>query len=166
MRSFKTWNGKSARKSQRAATKAGLVVEERTDLAAVEEFFRLHVGVRKGKYRMLAQPFAFFDAIWRRFIQPGDGVVLLARQNDALGAAHLHVRDGDTLYYKFSASDPEMLSLHVNDFLIRAAVLYASRSRLSAIDLGVSDLNQPGLISFKEKYSTAAGRVLGLDGTG
>ena len=113
------------------------------------EFHRLHVALRKRKYRLLAQPFAFFEAIKHRFQEVDGWFPLGAFVDDRLVAASLYLRWGDTLYYKFNASCTRSLELRANNLLVWAGILLAQSLGCSELDLGPSDDDQPGLIRFQ-----------------
>jgi CelD/BcsL family acetyltransferase involved in cellulose biosynthesis len=143
----------SARRAVRKARREGVVVEERADVGFVPRFLRLHTGVRKAKYGMLPQPRAFFDALRARFAPLGAWHPLAAVRDDRVLAATLYLRWGDTLYYKFNASDATTLECRPNDLLMWAGIELASRLGCRRVDLGASDDDQPGLIRFKRGYA-------------
>ncbi|MDQ1431924.1 MAG: hypothetical protein QOF40_2526 [Actinomycetota bacterium] len=118
----------------------------------VDQFLRLHVGVRKWKYRLLPQPRAFFTAIRARFGATGDWHPLAAVRDGELLAATIYLRHGDTLFYKFNASDPESLDARPNDLLLWTGIELAARLGCRLLDLGASDDDQPGLIRFKRGF--------------
>jgi CelD/BcsL family acetyltransferase involved in cellulose biosynthesis len=149
-----------ARRAIRKATAAGLTVRPARSIDDVRLFFELHLRVRKYKYRLLSQPWRFFQSIWERFLAPGDGILLLAEADDgrAVGGV-LFLAWGDTLYYKFNASDPDNLDVRPNDLILWEGMRWAHEHGLAFVDLGVSDLDQPGLIRYKRKYATEEGGV-------
>lgn len=115
--------------------------------------------MRKHKYRLLPQPWRFFEAIWRRFLEPGHGVLMLAEcDGQAIGGV-VFLEWGDRLYYKFNASDLDHLDARPNDLVLWEGIGYAAERNLSLVDLGVSDLDQPGLIRYKRKYASEEGSV-------
>jgi CelD/BcsL family acetyltransferase involved in cellulose biosynthesis len=139
-----------------------VVVEVRDDLDAVHTFHRLHVGLRKHKYRLLAQPIGFFERIWTEFAEDGGCVTLLARAREEVVAAAMFLEWDGVLYYKFGASEAEHLGLRPNDAIYWSAIQRAARRGLRSVDWGVSDLDQPGLVAFKRKWASAERRVLTL----
>ena len=52
----------------------------------------------------LAQPFVFFQNIWRHFVDQQNGFLLLALYQDKIVAGDFFLEWKDTLYYKFNAS--------------------------------------------------------------
>lgn len=149
----------SARRAIRRASKEGVTVTQAEGLSDVRSFYELHLKVRRGKYGLLAQPFAFFEHLWDQFLSKGSGELLLAVSDDAVVGGVLFLDWGDTCYYKFNASDPEMLAVRPNDLVMWTGMQSAAERGRQWLDFGVSDLDQPGLIRYKEKYATETGYV-------
>jgi CelD/BcsL family acetyltransferase involved in cellulose biosynthesis len=87
-----------------------------------------------------------------RFVAVGGWHPLAAVRDGEVVAATVYLRHGDTLYYKFNASDPAALDCRPNDLLLWAGIDLASRLRCTLLDLGASDDDQPGLIRFKRGF--------------
>ena len=101
---------------------------------------------------MLAQPSEFFAALSSRFRTVDGWHLLGAWHDEQLLAATLYLRWRDRLYYKFNASDADGLAFRPNNILVWAGVLLAKELGCSALDLGPSDDDQPGLIRFKRGF--------------
>ena len=144
-----------ARQAVRRSTRLGVVVDEAETRADLRAFYELHLRLRKQKLRMLAQPYRFFENIWDQFVDRDAGALLLARVDGDIVAGVLFLEWRDTLYYKFNASAPEALSRRTNDAIMWAGIERAIKRGLRAIDLGLSDWDQDGLIQYKRKYATA-----------
>jgi CelD/BcsL family acetyltransferase involved in cellulose biosynthesis len=142
------------------STRRAILKAERSDLVVraleggdeLRQFHALHVALRKRKYRLLAQPFAFFAAIARRFEGVGGWYPLGAFVGDRLVAAAIFLRWGDTLYYKFNASAPDGLDLRPNNLLVWSGIDLARSLGCRWLDLGPSDDDQPGLVRFKKNF--------------
>lgn len=156
------WNSihPSARRAVRKAEATGVEIEAATGLEDVRDFYALHLEVRAKKYGLLAQPFAFFEHIWETFLASGRGELLLARSHDRIVGGTLFLDWGSTAYYKFNASDAGSLGVRPNDLLLWSGIERARKRGLAWLDFGVSDLDQPGLVRFKEKYATEVGEVV------
>lgn len=155
------WQGlhSSARRAIRKARSEGVEVtaaESEDDLRA---FFEMHLRVRKHKYGLLAQPYRFFRSIWDNFLVPGRGSLLLARVDGRVVGGVLYLDWGDTVYYKFNASDPGELGVRPNDLLVWEGLRRAHESGMRWFDFGVSDWDQEGLVRYKRKYATEEGVV-------
>lgn len=152
----------TSRRNLNTAERSGVTVDVRSDLDAVRTMHGLHVRLRKSKYRLLAQPMALFERIWQEFAVEGGVTTLLARVGGEIIAAALFLEWDGVLYYKFGASDPEHLRLRPNDALYWTALRLASERGLRLVDWGISDLDQPGLVSFKRKWASVERSVLTL----
>ncbi len=144
----------AARRAVNKARREGVRIVERRDAAFVPLFLRLHTGVRKGKYHLLPQPLAFFLAIRTRFDAISGWYPLAATRDDEIIAATIYLRYGDTLFYKFNASDPAALGARPNDLLVWAGIELAARLGCRCVDFGASDDDQPGLIRFKRGFGS------------
>jgi CelD/BcsL family acetyltransferase involved in cellulose biosynthesis len=141
---------RAIRKSQREGVTLR-VAEDEPDLRA---FFEMHLKVRKYKYGLLAQPYNFFQYIWRHFVEPGNGFLLLALVEGKIVAGDFFLIWKDTLYYKFNASLPDDLSHRPNDFLIWEGIQRGRQLRLAYLDFGLSDIDQDGLVRYKRKFGS------------
>jgi CelD/BcsL family acetyltransferase involved in cellulose biosynthesis len=144
----------TARRAIRKARDEGVTVTAARDEADLRAFFDLHLRVRKHKYRLLAQPYGFFLALWDGFLRHGQGALLLARRGGSVVAGVLYLGWGDTLYYKFNASDPAHLDARPNDLIVWESLAYAADHGYRSVDFGLSDWDQEGLNRFKRKYAT------------
>jgi CelD/BcsL family acetyltransferase involved in cellulose biosynthesis len=140
------------RRAIRRANKVGLEVRPLVGDEDRVAFHQLHANLRKQKYRMLAQPLCFFEAIERRFRQIDGWHSLGAFLGDRMIAATVYVRWGDTLYYKFNASASDALNTRPNNLLVWSGVMLAQSLGCRFLDLGPSDDDQPGLIRFKRNF--------------
>ncbi|MGY1745245.1 lipid II:glycine glycyltransferase FemX [Blastococcus sp. SYSU D00695] len=150
----------ATRRNIASAARAGVQVVLRADRGAIDEYHRLHLELRRNKYRLLAQPREFFRGIWSRFA-PLDGIrtgLALVDGQPVAGAVYLIWRD--TVYYKFGASRAEYLPVRPNDALHWAVIEWAHARGLSALDWGRSDLDQPGLIAYKRGWASTEGRIV------
>jgi len=145
---------RTARQCIEKACRAGVCVEPAVEQSGLRTFFEMHLRVRKYKYHMLAQPYRFFEAIWEHFIEPGHGVLLLARSGDHIIAGGLFLLWEGGLYYKFNTSDPTGTDQRPNDLLVWTGIQYAKEHRCSLFDFGLSDWDQTGLVHYKRKFGT------------
>lgn len=138
----------------RRAQREGVTIRRAEREEEMREFFTLHRGIRKQKYRLLAQPYGFFANIWRHFLALSQGVLFLAYYQEKIIGSVVFLVWKDTLYYKFSATDPAYLHLGMSELLIWEGIQYGKAAGLTALDFGLSDWDQEGLISFKRKFAT------------
>jgi hypothetical protein len=153
--------GGSARRNIRHARRAGVSVRVGRNADDVRCFHTLHARLRKQKYRMLAQPRAFFENLWEAFVPSEHIAVLLAELDGTPVAGILLLQWQRRLYYKFNASLE--LACRPNDLLAWHAVRFGQERGLTLLDFGISDLTQPGLIRYKRKYASMEREVVFLD---
>ena len=155
------WDGlqQGARRAIRKAERAGIQVRPATNKADLRAFYELHLRLRKQKYKLLAQPYAYFEALWSEFIEPGNGALLLAEHNGEIVAGVLLLEAYSKLYYKLNASDPSDLGQRPNDLLAWHAMQHGQAKRLELLDFGISDHDQPGLVRYKRKFASLEKRV-------
>ena len=141
---------RAIRKSQREA----LVVRVAKSEDELRAFFEMHLKIRKYKLGLLAQPFSFFQNIWRHFVDTQHGFLLLALYQDKIVAGDFFIEWKDTLYYKFNASLPADLSHRPNDLLIWEGIQRGKARGFKFFDFGLSDIDQEGLVRYKRKFGT------------
>lgn len=144
----------SARRAVRKAQKAVVTVRFGRSLDDMLTFYRLHVGIRKHKYGMVAQPQRFFEQIWRQLVATGNGYVALAEHDGEVIGATLFLIWQGTLTYKFNASKLGELKIRPNDLIIWTAIERACEQGLTRFDFGLSDWDQEGLVRYKRKFAT------------
>ena len=134
----------SKRRYRRRLERDGEVrVQRRTDTGALATFFHLHVLTRH-RLGVPTQPWRLFERLQALFAQ-GLGFVSLCFRQDTAVAAAVYLKMGRTLTYKYGASDPAhaavqgMLAIHVD------AVRTALDSGCDLLDLGRTELDNPGL---------------------
>jgi CelD/BcsL family acetyltransferase involved in cellulose biosynthesis len=154
------------RRNIATAERAGVDVVLSAEPEAVREYHRLHVELRKRKYRLLAQPPEFFDRIWKAFA-PTDAIrTALATVGGRPVAGALYLVWQDTVYYKFGASQAEYLPLRPNDAIHWHMIQWAHGRGLKMLDWGLSDLDQPGLCRYKRGWASVEGRIRTLNAGG
>jgi CelD/BcsL family acetyltransferase involved in cellulose biosynthesis len=141
------------RARMRSAERAGLTHRLLSGDESIETFYALHLRLRVAKHRLLPQPRKFFERLAERFF-PDRGFVVAAYAAGRPVAAMLFIRWGDTLYYKFSASDLDLLSLHPNHYLLGEVLAEAATEGFSSVDLGISE--DEGLVHFKLRLGAEA----------
>ena len=147
------------RRNIATAERSSVEVVLSADAEALAEYHRLHVDLRKRKYRLLAQPREFFDRIWKAFA-PADGIrTALAMVDGRPVAGAVYLVWQDIAYYKFGASESEFLRLRPNDAIHWHVIRWAHERGLRALDWGLSDLDQPGLCRYKRGWASQEGRI-------
>jgi len=129
---------------------AGGLTFKRCGKSDLPKFYRLHLRLRKNKYKIFPQPYRFFDNIWRQYLERDKGVLFGAfDKSGAMVGAQIFLICGQTLFYKFSTSKQEALVHKPNNLLMWEGIKFAKERGLQTIDLGSSEVDQDGLIWFK-----------------
>jgi len=140
----------SIRRGISKARKEGLAFERRTDAAALDAFYRLHLRTRRHQ-GVPTQPKRFVDGLGSLF-ERGHGFVALVRDGDRPIAAAVFLQLHDHLIYKYGASDRSELARRPNNLLFAEVIRWACESGISELDFGRTDLEQEGLKQFKRGW--------------
>ncbi|WP_170981137.1 GNAT family N-acetyltransferase [Mycolicibacterium sp. CR10] len=152
----------AARRNIATAGRNQVVVKAIDGIEGVRIYHRLHVRLRKYKYRLLAQPLTLFERIWEEFSAHDGIVTFIAYADEEPVAGSVYLAWNDTLYYKFGASLASALSMRPNDAVAWTALRWASERRFRYLDWGLSDLDQPGLVAYKRKWASDERRIVTL----
>ena len=147
------WDGLKSknRTAIRRADKLGIKFNFSSSLEHLKTFHDMHVDLRKSKYRMLAQPFSLFEELHGRF--GDDMAVVLAIDADGNPVAGMvYFAWNGVWYYKFSASYPRQY--RPNAAMLMAGIREGADRGLSLMDMGRSDIDQPGLVEFKQVFAS------------
>lgn len=155
------WQGMhaSSRQAIRKAEREGVVVRVAQSEQELRAFFDMHLHVRKYKYGLLAQPFRFFQNLWRHFMEAQHGFLLLGVHQDQIVAGEFFLEWKDTLYYKFNASNPNGLAHRPNDLLTWTGIQHAVARGRTFLDFGLCDWEQEGLARYKRKFGSQEGTI-------
>jgi lipid II:glycine glycyltransferase (peptidoglycan interpeptide bridge formation enzyme) len=150
------WQGlhDSSKRAIKKAQRDSVVVRIAQSEKELRTFFDMHLRIRKHKYRLLAQPYSFFENIWRHFVETGNGALMLAVHQDTVIGGTFFLEWNDTLYYKFNASLPTHLDHRPNDLLIWEGMQYGKAKGYKFLDVGLSDWDEEGLVRYKRKFAT------------
>jgi CelD/BcsL family acetyltransferase involved in cellulose biosynthesis len=143
------------RKIQRAAREE-LTYEEGTSDRLLAHFSRLLLLTRR-RQQLPPQP-----ASWYRNLIAcmGDALkIRVAFKHDQAVASILTLRHRDTLVYKYGCSDPAFNNTGGMVLLLWKAVQEASRDGLRELDLGRSDVDNEGLVTFKDRWGATRTRL-------
>ncbi len=140
------------RRMIRRAEREGISYYPTTDRRDLADFHRLHVGVRKYRHGLLAQPFELFESIAERFFDTGSGVIIKGEHDGQMVGGCLLLQTNDAFHYKFSVSAPDYRRLGVSHGAVHAAVEHTAQAGMSVLDLGRSDFADDGLVDFKRRF--------------
>ncbi len=149
---FQGFHKGSIQRKIRRAEKEGLSYEAGRSKQLLEEFYRL-VLITRRRHRLLPQPRAWFANLIECM---GDQVqIRVARKNGVPISAMLTLRHRSTVIYKYGCSDERFHNLGAMPFLFWKLIEESKASGVVRIDFGRSDLNNEGLIAFKDRFGTS-----------
>ena len=149
----------SVRKRISEACRDGVVVHRgATPESLTRVFYQLHVQTRH-RQGVPVQPRRYFQLLWEYMLGPGKGFLLLASSGRAVIAGAVFLAWGDTVIYKYGASDTAYWSLHPNHLVMWSAIRWGCEQGFRSFDFGRSDLASKGLRQFKQSWG-AEGRSL------
>jgi len=140
----------SIRRGVSKARKEGLEFERRTDAAALDAFYKLHLHTRK-HLGAPTQPKRFIDGLAALFERGHGFVALVSDAGDPIAAAVFLQLRGN-LIYKYGASDRSALARRPNNLLFAEVIRWACEAGLTELDFGRTDLDQEGLKQFKRGW--------------
>lgn len=145
---FHAFHKDSIQRKIRRAERESLRLEVGTSDACLARFFDLLMLTRR-RHGLPPQPITWFKNLIDCL---GDGVKIWIASKDAQAvAAILTLRHRDTLVYKYGVSDASVHNLGAMPFLFWRAIGDAKGAGIAHLDLGRSDLDQAGLITFKDR---------------
>jgi CelD/BcsL family acetyltransferase involved in cellulose biosynthesis len=131
----------------RRARHEGLTAVRRTDAAALAAFYRLHAATRS-RLGVPTQPRAFIMRFADLFAD-GLGFVLLVGRDESPYAAAVFLTFGDTVTYKYGASDARHLGARPNNLLFMEAIAWGCDHGMAWLDFGRTDWGHESLRAFK-----------------
>jgi hypothetical protein len=153
---FRGMHKDSFQRKIRRAEGEGLSCEAGGSDQLVDEFYKLLIITRK-RHQLPPQPRAWF----RNLVEcMSDKVqIRVARKNGAPIAAILTLRHRASMVYKYGCSDERFHSLGGMPFLFWRLIEESKASGAEQIDFGRSDLDDEGLIAFKDRLGTSRKRL-------
>jgi hypothetical protein len=143
----------STQRNIRKAFKEGLSVDVLRSSDAVKEFYRLHCLTRKS-HGFPPQPYTFFEKIFEHIISAGKGFVLLAKLGKIKVAGAVFFHFGDTVLFKYGASDKCYHHLRSNNLVMWEAIRWCKDKSFRRLDLGRTNPDHKGLLQFKAGWGT------------
>jgi lipid II:glycine glycyltransferase (peptidoglycan interpeptide bridge formation enzyme) len=150
---FRSFHKDSTQRKIRKAEREGLTVEEGRSDTLLDQFYRLQLLTRR-RHGVPPQPMFWFTHLIDCM---GDGLTIrVASKERQPVAAILTLRFKETVTYKYGCSDQTFNNLGATHLLFWRTIQEAVSSGLRYLDLGRSDTDNTGLITFKDRWG--AGR--------
>jgi CelD/BcsL family acetyltransferase involved in cellulose biosynthesis len=147
---FRRFDKNSVQRRVRRAEREGIVEVCGNSEVLLREFYRLLIRTR-ARHSLPPQPYAWFRNLFHCL---GEAVDLrLAYLRDVPIAAVLTLHFKDTSYYKYGSSDERFHKLGAIPFLLWRAILRAKAIGSRTFDLGRTESDQQGLITFKSHWT-------------
>lgn len=144
------------RRKIRRAEQGGLEYEAGRSQSNLTEFYRLLVRLRR-RHGLPPQPMTWFRNLKDCF---GEGLTIhTASKNGRPIAAILTLQYKGTIVYKYGCSDAAFHSLGAMPMLFWKIIHTAKQQGAQELDLGRSDLDNPGLTAFKQRLGASCSEL-------
>lgn len=154
---FRNLHKNSIQRKILRAEREALRYEEGNSEALLDHFYRMLVITRQ-RHRVPAQPREWFLNLMDCF---GDALkIRLAYKGTQAIAGMLTLQFKDTLIYKYGCSDADFNKLGSMHLLYWRSIEDAKKAGLKVFDLGRSDADQPGLITFKGRWGATQSSIV------
>jgi CelD/BcsL family acetyltransferase involved in cellulose biosynthesis len=149
---FRGSHQSSVQRRIRHAQREGVGYEEGRSEEILRKFYQLLLLTRR-RHGLPPQPLTWFRNLIEAFREHLS--IHLASKNGIPVASILTLRHKDTLVYKYGCSDPSFNNLGATPFLFWNAIQQAKEKALERLDLGRSDRDNSGLVTFKDRWGAA-----------
>jgi Acetyltransferase (GNAT) domain len=146
------------RRNIRKGQKEGVTVEVDQTLESVRGFYKLNLMTRQ-RHGLPPQPFRFFRSVFEHILSKDQGFVVSARYRGRLVAASVFFHTDRKAIYKYGASDLRYQGVRPNNLVMWEALRRYRDRGVEALDLGRTELSNPGLLQFKRTWGAAEGTI-------
>jgi lipid II:glycine glycyltransferase (peptidoglycan interpeptide bridge formation enzyme) len=123
----------------------------------VESFYRL-LGMTRRRHGYSAPPLSWFKNLVEGF---GERLTIrVAAKSGMAVAAILSLTFKDTVIYKYGGSDADHHCSGAMPMLFWSLIQDAKAAGIRTLDLGRSDLDNPGLIAFKDRWGARQSQIV------
>jgi hypothetical protein len=153
---FRNFHKDCVQRKIRRAERENLEYESGNSARLLDSFYGLMVQTRR-KHHLPPQPVQWFRNLATCM---GDSLsVRLALKDGKAVASILTLRHRNVLVYKYGASDPAHQNLGGTPLLFWKTISEAKAAGLSCLDLGRSDEDNEGLITFKDRLGAESSMI-------
>lgn len=146
---FRRFDKDSVQRRIRRADRAGLVETTGRSEDLLRQFYSLFVLTR-GRHRLPPIPYAWFRNLIRYLGERLE--IRIAQRNNMPIAAILTLRFRNIVYYKYGGSDARFSQYGATPWLLWRAVADAKLGGAAEFDMGRTDEDDVGLLSFKNHW--------------
>ena len=141
----------SIQRKIRRADKEQLTYQVGGSAELLHQFYGLLMRTRR-RHQLPPQPIAWFENLLRSL---GESIsIRVAYKEEMPVAAIITLRHRNSMIYKYGCSDERYHPLGGMPFLFWKLIEEAHASSIPVLDFGRSDLDNPGLIRFKDQWGT------------
>ncbi len=146
---FRKFHKDCVQRKIRRAEREKLTYEEGRSEQLLAEFYKLFVMTRRRQY-LPPQPISWFRALIASF---GDALKIRVAYKDAIPTASILTLDHKrSMVYKYGCSDAAFNNLGGTPLLFWKTIQDAKARGFDELDMGRSDIDNAGLITFKEHW--------------
>ena len=147
---LKSFHRDCVQRKIRRAERESLEYETGNSENLLRKFYRPLVMARR-RHFLPPQPYSWFQHLSQAF-GPGLQIRVASYQGRPV-ASILTLKHGKTVTYKYGGSDARWNRLGGMAFLLWQTILEAKNEGMTQLDLGRADMDNAGLIAFKERWS-------------
>jgi CelD/BcsL family acetyltransferase involved in cellulose biosynthesis len=140
----------------RRAERERLSYEKGCSAEIVDDFYRLLLITRR-RHKLLPQPRGWFQNLIA--CMSPNAEIRLVRKGDVPIAAMLTLRNRRTVVYKYGCSDEKFHHLAGMPYLFWKMIEESKAANAEEVDFGRTDLENEGLIRFKDRFGTVRKRI-------
>ena len=150
---FRNFHKSCAQRKIHRAEREGLAYQEGRSETQLAQFYELMLLTRR-RHGLPPQPLVWFRNLLRSL--GTDMLIRIASKDGQPIASMITVQFKDVLVYKYGCSDSRFNNLGGNSLLFWNAIQHAKRAGHRKFDLGRSETDNHGLISFKENWGATS----------
>jgi hypothetical protein len=145
------------------AEREGIVYEQGNSERLLNAFYRLMVQTRR-RHQLPPQPIQWFRNLAACM---GDRLQIRVAFKDGEAIASIVIlQHKDVAVYKYAASDSRFHNLGGTPFLLWKAIVEVQADGMRCMDFGRSDADNPGLITFKNRWGAKSSELIYLRWSG
>ena len=141
------------RRNLRRASREAITIERGSSLDLLQRFYKLQLLSRR-RLGLPPQPWRFFKLVREGFSPTGNFEVWVAQENGKDVASAIFLHDGFVIHYKWGARRSNSPSSANHLLFWNTIEEFASRAQV--LDLGRTDIRNPGLMRFKGELGATA----------
>jgi len=145
---FEALHRTSIRQMVQRAAREGLICKRGIEISLLQDFYRLFTMTRR-RHGLPPTPYRWFRNVVECL--GNNAQVYVAYKNQSPAAGLFILKHGKKLVYKYGGSNQSMSNLGGTPFLFWKLIEDAKAEGFEELDLGRSDLDNEGLITFKNR---------------